>query len=107
MGKTRVFLVAERFRHRRLGFAAAAIYGVISYAVSRRTHEIGIRMALGAMPDQVLRSILASGMTLVVAGVAAGLAATLFAARLLETLLFGVSSRDALIYSRSDACATH
>jgi len=81
-----------------LALAAAGIYGVISYAVSRRTHEIGIRMALGARPDQVLRSILASGMTLVAAGVATGLTATLFAARLLETLLFGVSSRDALIY---------
>jgi putative ABC transport system permease protein len=55
-------------------------------------------MALGARPDQVLRSILASGMMLVAAGVATGLAATLFAARLLETLLFGVSPRDALIY---------
>jgi putative ABC transport system permease protein len=82
-----------------LALAAAGIYGVISYAVSRRTHEIGIRMALGARPDQVLRSILASGMTLVAAGIATGLAATLFAARLLETLLFGVSSRDVLIYS--------
>jgi len=81
-----------------LALAAAGIYGVISYAVSRRTHEIGIRMALGARPDQVLRSILASGMTLVAVGVASGLAATLFAARLLETLLFGVSPRDALIY---------
>jgi putative ABC transport system permease protein len=81
-----------------LVLAAAGIYGVISYAVSRRTHEIGIRMALGARPDQVLRSILASGMMLVAAGVATGLAATLFAARLLETLLFGVSPRDALIY---------
>jgi putative ABC transport system permease protein len=81
-----------------LALAAAGIYGVISYAVSRRTHEIGIRMALGARPDQVLRSILASGMTLVAAGGACGLAATLFAARVLETLLFGVSPRDALIY---------
>jgi predicted lysophospholipase L1 biosynthesis ABC-type transport system permease subunit len=81
-----------------LALAAAGIYGVISYAVSRRTHEIGIRMALGARPGQVLRSILASGMTLVTAGVAGGLAATLFATRLLETLLFGISPRDALIY---------
>jgi putative ABC transport system permease protein len=81
-----------------LALAAAGIYGVISYAVSRRTHEIGIRMALGARPDQVLRSILASGMTLVAAGVAGGMAATLFATRLLETLLFGISPRDALIY---------
>jgi putative ABC transport system permease protein len=82
-----------------LTLAAAGIYGVISYAVSRRTHEIGIRMALGARPDQVLRSVLGSGMTLVAAGVATGLAATLLAARLLETLLFGVSPRDPIIYA--------
>jgi putative ABC transport system permease protein len=81
-----------------LALAAAGIYGVISYAVSLRTHEIGIRMALGARPDQVLRSILGSGMALVAAGVASGLAAMLLAVRLLETLLFGVSPRDGLIY---------
>jgi putative ABC transport system permease protein len=81
-----------------LALAAAGIYGVISYAVSLRTHEIGIRMALGARPDQVLRSILGSGMALVAAGVVSGLAAMLLAVRLLETLLFGVSPRDGLIY---------
>jgi predicted permease len=82
-----------------LALASAGIYGVISYAVSRRTHEIGIRMALGARPAQVLRAILGSGMALVAAGVAVGLLSTLAAARLLETLLFGVSSRDPLIYT--------
>jgi putative ABC transport system permease protein len=82
-----------------LALAAAGIYGVISYAVSRRTHEIGIRMALGARPDQVLRAIVGSGMTLVAIGVAGGLAATLLAVRVLETLLFGVSPRDPLTYA--------
>jgi putative ABC transport system permease protein len=81
-----------------LVLAAGGIYGVVSYAVSQRTHEIGIRMALGARPDQVLRQVLASGMGLAAIGVAAGLAAALWAARLLKTLLFGVSARDPLIY---------
>ena len=79
--------------------AAAGIYGVISWAVTQRTQEIGIRMALGARPAQVLQSVLASGMVLVAAGAAAGLVATIFAARLLQTLLFGVSPRDPLIYA--------
>jgi putative ABC transport system permease protein len=82
-----------------LALAAAGVYGVISYAVSRRTHEIGIRMALGARPDQVVRAVLGSGMVLVAAGAAIGLVATLIAARLLEALLFGVSSRDPWIYA--------
>jgi putative ABC transport system permease protein len=79
--------------------AAAGVYGVISYAVSRRTHEIGIRMALGARPGQIVRAILASGMILAAAGAGIGLIATLAAARWLEALLFGVSSRDPLIYA--------
>ena len=79
--------------------AAAGIYGVVSYAVSQRTHEIGIRMALGARSDQVLRQILGSGMVLVSIGVAIGLLATLWAVRLLDTLLFGVSARDPLTYA--------
>jgi len=78
--------------------AAAGIYGVISYAVSQRTQEIGIRMALGAQPSQVLRQTLASGMLLVSIGMVVGLAGALGAVRLLQTLLFGVSSRDPLIY---------
>jgi len=79
--------------------AAAGIYGVISYAVSQRTQEIGIRMALGAQPAQVLREVLAGGMLLVSVGVALGLAGALAAVRLLQTLLFGVSSRDPIIYA--------
>jgi predicted permease len=79
--------------------AAAGIYGVISYAVTQRTREIGIRMALGATPRKVLGGVLRSGMALVAIGAALGLTATLLAARLLETLLFGVSPRDPLIYA--------
>lgn len=82
-----------------LVLAAAGIYGVISYAVSQRTQEIGIRMALGAQPRQVLGEVLASGMLLVSAGVAVGLAGALAVVRLLQTLLFGISSRDPIVYA--------
>jgi predicted permease len=79
--------------------SAAGLYGVVSYAVSQRTHEIGIRMALGARPFQVLRQILAGGMGLAALGIAIGLAAALAGARFLETLLFGVSSTSPLTYA--------
>lgn len=82
-----------------LVLAAAGIYGVISYAVSQRTHEIGIRMALGASPREVLANVLRGGMVLVAAGTAIGLAVALAAATLLESLLFGVSPRDPLVYT--------
>ena len=82
-----------------LVLSMAGIYGVVSYAVSQRTHEIGIRMALGAQSGQVLRQVLGGGMVLVSIGVAVGLAATLWASRMLETLLFGVSSRDLPVYA--------
>jgi ABC-type antimicrobial peptide transport system permease subunit len=79
--------------------AAAGVYGTVSYAVSQRTQEIGIRMALGARPEQVLRQVLLSGMRLVSIGVGAGLLCSLSAMRLLGTLLFGVSWHDPLIYA--------
>ena len=78
--------------------AAAGIYSVISFAVSRRTREIGIRMALGARPGQVLQGVLRSGMMLVAAGLVIGLGATLFATRWIETMLFGISPRNLSIY---------
>jgi putative ABC transport system permease protein len=79
--------------------AAAGVYGIVSYAVSQRTQEIGIRMALGALPRQVLGQVLCDGMTLVLIGVAAGLAGALWVTGLLRTLLFGVSSHDPVIYA--------
>jgi predicted permease len=78
--------------------AAAGVYGVISFAVSQRTREIGIRMALGASPGQVMRGILGQGMALVSIGVALGLVASQLTAGLLKSMLFGVSTRDVGTY---------
>ena len=79
--------------------AAVGIYGVISYLVSLRGHEIGIRMALGARPTDVLRMILRHGLRLSLIGVALGLAAGLGAGRALSSLLFRVSPSDPLAMS--------
>ncbi|PYR56845.1 MAG: permease [Acidobacteria bacterium] len=76
--------------------AAIGIYGVISYTVVQRTHEIGIRAALGANAGTLLRLILAHGMTLAALGLVFGFAASLMLARVLGTLLFGVTPRDPL-----------
>jgi ABC-type antimicrobial peptide transport system permease subunit len=74
------------------------IYGVISYAVSQRTREIGVRMALGARQVDVLRLILGEGLKLVLAGVALGIIAALAMTRLLTTMLYGVSVTNPLIF---------
>jgi len=77
-----------------LALAAAGIFGVISYSVSRRTHEFGIRMALGASENEVLRLVLKEALHLALAGVAAGIAVALGFARLMSSLLFGVRPTD-------------
>ncbi|HSE37698.1 MAG TPA: ADOP family duplicated permease, partial [Blastocatellia bacterium] len=78
-----------------LALAAIGIYGVISYAVSQRTHEIGIRVALGAQGSDVLKLVVVQGMALALAGVGLGLGAAVWLTRLMSTLLFGVSPTDA------------
>ncbi|HEV3409497.1 MAG TPA: ABC transporter permease [Chthoniobacterales bacterium] len=75
--------------------AAIGIYGVLAQSVVQRTHEIGIRMALGAQMRDVLRLILGHGMTLAVLGIIAGIAGALGTTRLLANLLFGVAPTDA------------
>ncbi|MGH9688745.1 MAG: FtsX-like permease family protein, partial [Candidatus Acidiferrales bacterium] len=99
-------LAARRFSMILLAiFAALAlllscigIYGVISYLAGQRTHEIGVRMALGAQPSQVLRLILGQGAKMALIGIAVGLAASLALTRLMTKMLFGVSAYDPLTF---------
>jgi putative ABC transport system permease protein len=79
--------------------AAVGIYGVIAYAVSQRTRELGIRIALGASKRDIFRLVVWQGMILSVIGVAAGVGASLALTRFLSSLLYGVSSTDPLTFT--------
>jgi len=81
-----------------LALAAVGIYGVLAYLVSQRTHEIGIRLAIGADRSQVLRMILRQGLTLAVAGIAFGIVAALGLTRLMASLLYQVAPVDPITF---------
>ena len=76
--------------------AAVGAYGVLSYAVERRRREIGIRLALGADQNRILRDVLGQSLRLAVRGVVLGLALALVLAHLMSSLLYGITARDPL-----------
>jgi ABC-type antimicrobial peptide transport system permease subunit len=81
-----------------LVLAAIGIYGVVSYSVSQRTREIGVRMALGATPGELQALVLGEGVRMVAIGVCAGLVLALAASRAVESMLFATGARDAFTF---------
>jgi putative ABC transport system permease protein len=81
-----------------LVLSGVGIYGVISYTVAQRGHEIGVRMALGAQAMDVIKLVLRNGMMLALLGVVLGIAGAFALTRLMTTLLFGVSPTDAVTF---------
>jgi putative ABC transport system permease protein len=82
-----------------LALATVGVYGVVAYSVTQRTHEIGVRMAIGARPGDVVRMVLGEGGRLAVAGVAVGSVVAIAGARLIRGLLFEVSANDPLTFA--------
>jgi putative ABC transport system permease protein len=79
--------------------AAVGLYGVTAYSVAQRTRELGIRLALGAGPGDVLRTVLGQGARLVLVGIAIGTVVSLALTRMMASLLFGVGARDPITFA--------
>jgi predicted permease len=86
-----------------LALAAIGLYGVIAYSVTQRTQEIGIRMAVGAQRSDILQLVMRGGLRLVVIGVALGLIGSSALTRLLQSLLFGVTAHDPVVFAGNAA----
>jgi len=82
-----------------LALAAVGIYGVMAYGVTQRTHEIGIRIALGAGRAEVMRMVVTRGIILALGGIALGLGASFALTRLMKSLLFGITATDPATYA--------
>jgi putative ABC transport system permease protein len=78
--------------------AVVGVYGIVSYVTSQRTHEIGIRLALGAEPRQILKMVLRQGLVIIGVGLALGLVSAVVAGRLASNFLVGVNPADPLIF---------
>ncbi len=79
--------------------ASIGLYGTMAYSVTRKTHEIGIRLALGAGPRNVLRMVISQGLRLTFAGVVIGIVAALAATRLISTMIYGVTASDPVTFA--------
>jgi predicted permease len=98
-GRRLTMLLLGIFAGLALLLAAVGIYGLISYAVTQRTHEIGIRMALGANSRNVLGMVVGDSIRMIAIGVGVGLAAAFFLTRFMRSLLFGVSETDPVTFA--------
>jgi predicted permease len=94
-----LLLLVALFAAVALVLAVVGIYGVVAFSVTRRTQEIGIRMALGAQRSDVLRLVLSEALSMAALGVGIGIVASLAISRLLSTLLFGISPTDPLTFA--------
>jgi len=91
-------LLLAIFAFMAIALASVGVYGVMAYSVAQRTHEIGVRMALGASRSNMRNMILREGLIRGTAGVGCGLVAAFFLARLLTGLLYGISAHDIAIF---------
>jgi putative ABC transport system permease protein len=99
-------VLVEGFALVALLLALIGIYGVLSYTVSQRVPEIGVRMALGAAPAEILRMTIGDGLRLALPGIASGLVAALILTRLARAVLFGVSPTDAATFATMAVATT-